>query len=216
MTTPEKSPTEMTAKELEALLAEKKKAERQAKEKRQREYIKSRDIFIASIVAEMMDLSMQMTVLKKRALTVGNEMHDLLYEVFEREPKELKTFTIVNEANNKKLEIQSADRQMLDESADVAIAEIKDILREKFAARNKTVYNMLDAVMMKNNKGDYDERLVAKLRKWESEINDERFSDALDLLSKAYYITGTSMYVRGYVKNERNQWQLVNMQFSSI
>ena len=216
MESTQKNPVEMTASELEALLAEKKKTERQAKEKRQREYIKGRDLFISSIVTEMIELSAQMAELKKRALTIGNEKHDLLYEVFEKEPKELKKFTIVNEADDQKLEIQSADRQMLDESAEVAIAEIKEILREKFAARNKTVYNMLDAVMMKNNKGDYDERLVAKLRKWESDVNDQRFSDALDLLSQAYYITGTSMYVRAYVKNKRNGWELINMQFSSI
>lgn len=211
-----KSPVEMTAAELEELLAEKKQAERLAKAKKERDYIKYRDNFVMAAISEMADISSQMQQLKQRLLKVGNETHDLMYEIFDKEPKEMKSFTLVTEDQAFKLEIQRAEVQQLNETAEVAISEIKDLLREKFANRNKTMYGMFETVLMKNNKGDYDPRLVAKLRKFESDVNDERFSKALDTLSDAHYVAETSMYVRGYIRSKEGKYEVIPMQFSSI
>jgi hypothetical protein len=79
------------------------------------------------------------------------------------------------------------------------------------------MYKIIDDILMKNNKGDYDERLVAKLRSHEDDINDPEFSKALDDLAKAYYTFDTATYVRGYVKNlDTNKWEQIPMQFSSL
>ena len=216
METVTKSAIEMTASELEQLLAEKKKSERLEKAKKERKYIQYRDTFVKTAIAEMADISAQMRELKARLIKVGNETHDLMYEIFDKEAKDMKSFTLVTEDQDFKLEIQRAEIQQLNETAEVAINEIKDLLREKFANRNKTMYGMFETVLMKNNKGDYDPRLVAKLRKFEADVNDDRFSKALDTLSDAYYVAETSMYVRGYARTKEGKYEVIPMQFSAI
>lgn len=211
------NPVEMSTAELKALLATKEKAERAAQMKRKREYIGTRDAFLKRVISEMSDISFQLKELKQFSVKKGNELHDLLYEVYEKEPKDLKSFSLDSECGTYRVTIDSAERQAMDETADVAIGAIKDILRNKFASRNKTMYNIIDGILIKNNKGDYDERLIAKLRKFETDINDVEFSKELDNLSRAFYTYDTSIYVRGYVKNsETNKWEAIPMQFSSL
>lgn len=208
---------ELDENQLQQLLEHKKKVRKQELERKQRDYGKKRDEFIRLNVAIAQDLAKQLKDLKEEVITRGNDLHDTMYEVFERDPKDLKTFSLITDDGKFKLELDSVERQQLNETAEVHIAAIKEVLQDKFAARNKVMYNIINDILIKNKAGDYDERLVARLRKHESDIDDQRFSDALDGLAKAYYVTGTSTYARFYQKDEEsNGWKHINIQFSSL
>jgi len=207
---------QMSAAELKQLAAAKEKEERARLDAKKKQYTAKRDNFILATVTEMCQLSETLHSLKKKTLTEGNDLHDQMYEIFEKEPKELKRFSLITEDSNHKLEIEKSEVQALNETAEVAITEIRDILRDKFANRNKAMYGVIDSLLSKNRKGDYDPRMVAKLRKHESDVNDERFSKALDTLSAAYYVSDTAMYVRAYKKDQRGKYQPINIQFSSL
>lgn len=213
----EKDPNTMTAAELKALLAEKEKEERAEQERKQAAYNRHKDEFIKLMIVQAVAANEQLSTFKKEVVTRGNELHDLMFEVFAKEPKELNKFSLINTDGTFKVEIDRAAKQNLDETAEVHIATIKQVFKDKFEIRNKTWFNILETILMKNGKGDYDERLVAKLRKYEEDINDPRFSEALDGLAKAYYVSDTATYARFYRKNEEtNKWESINVQFSSL
>lgn len=209
--------SKLSTSELEKLLADKRKEEQKLQDAKKREYEHRRDSFIHLCISQASALHDELRKFKRTCVETGNELHDLMYEVYQKEPKELKTFSLISSDGKYKVEIDRAERQNLDETAEVHIDAIKEVLREKFASRNKTMYNIINDILIKNNAGDYDERLVAKLRKHETDINDKRFSDALDGLAKSYYVSGTSTYARFYSKSEdTNAWQHINIQFSSL
>lgn len=209
--------TKVSVEELEKVLNQRKQEEKEATEKAQKNYKKKVDAFVKTKVAQMADLSAKMKALKMEILQRGNDLHEEMYEVYGKQPKELKEFSLISEDGMHKLTLQRTERQALDETAEVAISIIKEVFKAKFEARNKGMYEIIDGLLMKNQKGDYDERLVAKLRKYESTVDDKEFSNALDELSKAYYTCGTSTYARAYNKDAKNnKWVYVEMQFSSI
>jgi arsenate reductase-like glutaredoxin family protein len=211
------NPAEMTAEQLRELLAQKEQEETKARKEREKAYKKSRDEFVKLTVVSMMNISNEMALLKREVVERGNKLHSDMYEIFGKTEKELKSFSIITECGQFKITIERQDRMALDETAEVAVSTIKEVFREKFAKRSKTMFRVLEEILMKNKKGDYDERLVAKLRKHEDELQDPRFSEALDQLAKAYQVTSTATYVRAYKFNEKtNGWDDIPMQWSNM
>lgn len=199
------------------LLKERQKRERAAAKEKRRQYDLLRDDYLDTVFGRMAELSELLREFKGHSVKLGLELHAKMYEAYGREPKEgIDNYTLTNTDGDKKVVIERQYRCEYDETAEVAIAEIKDVLRAKFAARNKAVYDMLERVLLRNNKGDYDERLVAKLRAEESAVNDQRFSAALDMLAKAYKPKGSQTYIRAYRKDATGKWIEVTMNWSRM
>lgn len=212
-----KSIEEMSPEELEAILKEKKKAQRAAQSKRERDYERKKDNFVLSTVQQFQSIQEMLRNTKHEVVSRGNALFDELHEIYERDKKDIKQFSLVSADGLHKVVIERAERQGFNEKAEIAIDKIKDILRNKFAARNQVMYRVIDGILMKNKKGDYDERLVSKLRKFEPEIDDPKFSEALDLLSQSFVLTGTALYVRAYHKRDLDgKWEDITVQFSSL
>jgi hypothetical protein len=209
--------TEMTSQELEAFLAQKKKAEKAEQRRKEREYEAEKNAFVEEAVKKAQSFHNSLTNFKQYLLGEGNALHQQMYQVYNKEPKSLKTFTLQNEAGTMKLELQSADKQGFDETAEVAIKQIKDILEKKFSARNKAMYQIIDDILSTNAAGDYDPKLVNRLRKHEDKVDDPAFSEALDILGNSYKVEGTAMYCRFYVRTSPEQpWKLISLQFSAL
>lgn len=209
--------SQLSAAELEQLLAEKKKEERAKQLKSENDYKKERDEFVQTTVALFVDMSIKLKELKTDVLDRANLLHKRMYEVFEKEEKPLKQFSLITECGNYKLVVECSERATLDETGEVAIETIKEVFKRKFENRNKSMYNIIETILMKNNKGDYDERLIHKLRKHEPDINDPDFTKALEQLSKAYRTQQSATYCRAYKLNlSNNKWEDIPMQFSSL
>lgn len=207
----------LTEEQLRQLLEAKKNPEKVAQRKREKAYNEKRDMFIKLMCGTAVELSGMLKELKTEVVVRGNELHDLMYEVFGKDPKELETFSLITTDGQLKVEISRAAIMSLNETAEVHIKTVQDVFRDKFAKTNKTYWNMLETLLMRNEKGDYDPKMVVKLRKHAGTISDPRFDAAIDGLAKATYETGTSTYARFYKKDaETNGWVNIPMQFSSI
>jgi hypothetical protein len=209
--------SKLNSQQIEVLLKNKKNEERQAQGKKERIYEAKKDQFIRLGIGTMLELSERMIELKKEVLTRGNDLHDEMYEIYGKEPKELNQFSLDSKDGKYRLTVERAERQALDEKAIVHIQTIKEVLFKRFADRNKLMYGIINDLLVKNNKGEYDERMVAKLRAREHEVNDADFSNALDELAKCYYTYGSSTYARGYKLDEQSKkWVAIPMQFSAM
>ena len=78
---------EMTAQELKALLAEKEKAERAEKQRKQTQYEKERNHFVEEAVKQAQSFHNQLTAFKLFLLGDGNALHKKMYEVYDKEQK---------------------------------------------------------------------------------------------------------------------------------
>lgn len=207
----------MSAAELKAALKKKQADEKAAKANAKKGYDQLRDSYIETVFSKMEELSAQLRDFKGESVKLGIELHTKMYQTLGREPKDgIDSYTLTSADGLRRVSIERQWRCEYDETSTVAIDTIKAVLRDKFEGRNKSMYRIIDDILSKNGTGDYDERLVARLRKHEEAVDDKRFSEALDILAKAYKPTTSQMYIRAYRREPGGKWRDVVMNWSAM
>lgn len=210
----------MSAADLKAALKKKLADEKASAERARKEYDKMRDSFLETTFSKMYELSLAQAEFKSEAVKLGLEVHDKMYEAYGREKREgIDHYSLVSSDGLRRVTIERKHICEYDETVEVGIQLVRDVLRDKFAERSKKAYRMLEGALMKNKKGDYDETMVAKLRKHAEEVdNDPRFIEALDIISRAYRPTGsTQLYLRAHRKESSDgRWIDIPMNWSSM
>ncbi|MBP7319115.1 MAG: DUF3164 family protein [Flavobacterium sp.] len=206
--------TEMSASEIEAFLKQKKAAENQQQQNRKKAYETDKENFLKEVLSRFTDARGILETLKNETITHSENFNALKYQLEDKAVKEAKSFELKND--NVKIVVENQDKFDFNDSAIVHINAIKDIFRAKFEGRNKGFYNLLDSILMKNSKGDYDAKLLNKARREAKELGDDALMEEFDKLNDCLVVVGTAKYVRVYTKDDKNRWKDVSLNFSSI
>lgn len=206
--------SEYTAAELMELAKQKGAAEQDKQIKRKKAYDTDKENFLKEVLNRFTDARAILETLKNETITHSENFNALKYQLEDKAVKEAKSFELKND--NVKIVVENQDKFDFNDTAIVHINAIKDIFREKFEARNKGFYNLLDSILMKNSKGEYDAKLLNKARRQAKELGDEALMEEFDKLNDCLEVVGTSKYVRVYTKDEKNRWKDVSLSFSSL
>lgn len=206
--------TEMSASEIEAFLKQKKAAENQQQQNRKKAYETDKENFLKEVLSRFTDARGILETLKNETITHSENFNALKYQLEDKAVKEAKSFELKND--NVKIVVENQDKFDFNDSAIVHINAIKDIFRAKFEGRNKGFYNLLDSILMKNSKGDYDAKLLNKARREAKELGDDALMEEFDKLNDCLVVVGAAKYVRVYTKDDKNRWKDVSLNFSSI
>lgn len=207
--------SQLSAEELEKELALR-KANAKKEEKGARDlFVKDKQDFTYHTASKFKSLQEELTEVKNYTIREANKLFERMYAINNRQPKEIKSFSLKNEEDTIKVTVDRQERFEFTEEATVHIGEIKEIFREKFAKRNKGLYNLLDGLLIKS-KGDYDPKLLAKARKQVRELGDSNLIIAFDKLEDCQRVVGSSLYCRLYVRDENKKWKDISLQFSSL
>jgi hypothetical protein len=217
METTEKKPiSEYTKAELKQHLQELETLEKVEQEAKVKAYEDDKDAFLRSTLNTFLESAKALVALKEICLKEGLSLNERMYRVYDREPKEQKNISLISEDGQKKLEVAYQDKIVLDDSALVGIDMIHEVMEEKYANRNKAMYRAMQILLSRNGKGDYDPKMVIKLKAMSDDIKDERFDKGLKIISDAWRIGGTGTYVRMYQKESDNKWENISLQFSNM
>lgn len=211
-----KSLDEMTERELEQELHRRKKEREKQKAKEKQTFEKEKDEFIEFTVNKFQVFHEKLKEIKGYSIEMASHLYKKMYELNGKEPKEPNQFSLMNAEGDKKIVVERQEHIKFTEESKVAIDGIKEFFRKKFAARSKMVYDILDKVLMKNTKGEYDPKLLTKLRKQVNEINDPELTENFELLESCQQVVGSSIYVRAYQKDDKGKWQDIVLQFSAL
>lgn len=210
--------TKLSAAQLVKLARDAAKKEKAEKSEARKKYDALRDDYLEKVFIRMADLSKRMKELKANSVRLGIELHAKMYEAYGREIKEgIDNYTLTSGDGLRKVLIERSHVCAYDESVEVGIGLIRDVLRDKFGARSKEAYRTIEALMVKNRAGDYDENMVAKLRSIaDTYSGDDRFTKGLDIIAKSYKPYRSQMYMRAYQKDEVGKWKEVVMNWSAM
>lgn len=208
-----RSITEMSAQEIEIYLKQRKGEEQQQAGYRKKEYTANKDNFLKELTASYLKFQAELTALKSDAILQAENFNFLKYDLEGKPVKEAKSFELKNDAFKVVVEIQ--ERFDFTDEAIVHINAIKDIFRQKFETRNKGFYNLLDGILMKNGKGDYDVKLLTRARRQVRELGDDALIGEFDKLTDCQIISGSVKYIRVYIR-ANNKWKDVSLNFSSL
>lgn len=206
----------MSSKEIEALLKDKKEKEQKERAAQRSEHEADKNAFLQHSASKFLQLQSELKELKEYSIAQANELYERMFIMEGEEPKETKSFSLKNADDTIKVTVDRQERFEFTDEAIVHINAIKEIFKTKFAPRNKGLYNILDGLLIKGSQGEYDPKLLAKARRQVRELGDEKLMDQFDKLDDCQRVRGTSLYCRLYVKDERQKWKDVSLQFSSL
>lgn len=209
-----KPASEMTVDELLAL-ADTKRAEIEKEAvKAKNKYLVDKTDYLQEIANRRFEIQQKMIELKQYEVENAEKFNVLKYELDGKTVKEAKSFELKSETIKQVIENQ--DRFDFTDEAIVHIDAIKEIFKEKFEGRNKGMYDLLDTILMRNTKGDYDAKLLTKARAQVKKLGDQRLIDEFEKLTDCLQVVGTVKYSRVYVKNEKGSWSDISLNFSSL
>lgn len=210
-----KPASEMSVDELLALANQKQEAELKQAKQRKDAYFADKNNFLNDVVSKYQEVQDILKSLKKEAITHAENFNRLMYEIENKAVKDAKSFKLENETV--RLMVEEKELFSFTDEAIVHINSIRDIFRKKFEGRNKAFYNLLDGVLMKNSKGEYDPKLLTKARRQVKEIGDEELISEFDKLTDCQKVVGSAKYIRVYTKDaETKKWNDITLNFSSL
>ncbi len=206
--------SEYTAAELKEYLKQKEAADQEKQIKRKKAYETDKENFLNEVSTKFKELQTILSDVKNDTISHSENFNALKYQLEDKAVKEAKSFELKND--NVKIVVENQDKFDFNDTAIVHINAIKDIFRAKFEGRNKGFYNLLDSILMKNSKGDYDAKLLNKARREAKELGDDALMEEFDKLNDCLVVVGTAKYVRVYTKDDKNRWKDVSLSFSSL
>lgn len=206
----------LSEEQLTAALAAKQQAKKEKEAAERKAYEEDNDAFIEVTFRKFQQLQNELRELKEYTIKEANKLYNRMYAINGKEPSDTKTFSRVNQSQTVKITVERQEKMKFTEEAQVHINTIKEIFKSKFESRNKGMYSILDGLLIKNSKGEYDPKLLAKARRQVRELGDEKLIEAFDKLDECQVVEGTSMYCRAYIKAEKGSWQDVSLNFSSL
>lgn len=208
--------SKLSKDELAAELKRRDAAEKKAIEDRRSQYQQNKNNYVKKMATQFLSLNESLRELKHEAITQANHFYNRMYEMNGQCPKPTKSFTLKNDEDTLKITVDRQERFEFTEEAQVHINAIKDIFKEKFAARNKGLYNLLDGLLIKGSKGEYDPKLLAKAKRQVRELGDDKLIEEFDKLDTCQRVSATSSYCRLYARNEDGKYEDISLQFSSL
>lgn len=204
---------EMTPDEIRAYLDQQEQDKKAEEVKRKKQAEADKKAFLRETFSKFSDLRTLLAALKTEAIEGAEKHNALKYELEGKKPKEAKSFELKDE--HIRIVVETQERFDFTDQAIVHISAIKDIFRAKFEERNKGLYNLLDGILMKNSKGEYDAKLLTKARNQAAKLGDEALIAEFDKLTDCQTVTGTAKYIRVYERVD-NKWKDISLNFSSL
>lgn len=206
----------LTADQLKAELKRRELEESQKANEKKRSYEKDNEDFIFHTVSKAKQLHSEMTEFKNSTIKGANELYIRMFQIEDKEPKEVKTFSRINKAGNMKVVVDMQERFAFTDEAEVHLNTIQQIFKDKFEERNKGFYKLFESIMMRNKQGEFDPKLLAKARSEVRLLGNEELILEFDKLDECQRVIGSSLYCRFYQKDDKNKWQDVSLNFSSL
>jgi len=123
-------------------------------------------------------------------------------------------FTIIHSNQLSKVQTVEAEQFQFDERGTLAAKKVKSWLAGLVKNEgNKIIYELVSEIIQtKDNK--LDPKQINKLYKYESEIQDADFQEAIKLFKESYHSIGIKSYMRIYSRPDANAaWQHIDVKF---
>ncbi|RQO37925.1 hypothetical protein DBR39_13635 [Chryseobacterium sp. KBW03] len=200
----------LTTEELEAELNKRKNKEASDRENKRREYESLKQSVINELGPSAEKLSWELTKFKKKAFSDMGTLFDLLKEYSKRHQDSRGNFQI--ESENYRIQFKRQGKGNFDERSHQAEKHIIDFLTSKYQGDLDTKDLIMSLLERKN--GALDIQLVQKLYSMEGRFTDENWTEGIRLLKESYSFNLSKDYVSFFTKNERNEWEGINLNFS--
>lgn len=208
---------ELTVQELEAMLAEKKKQEKEAKRAMREAYEAERDQMVKYLIGRAAELNEAMSTFKQEAIEKLEAFRETAKEYGDIRSHSKGGFSLRSTDQSLMISYDRNTKSEYDERADMAEQLLKEFLEAKVKTRDKKAYRTVTALLTRNNKtGQFNPVSINSLLAIEDNYDDERWVKAMNLFKESYTNIFISMSVSFYKKNAQDKDELIPLTFASI
>jgi hypothetical protein len=216
-----------TAQQIREMLAKMSPEERaiatgaDLKRLKREEYEGKRDDMVKHLVKEGLAFSQMMSNMKNDFLQRLEIFTTAAQEYAELSGKAYKgNMTLYSKDKLMKVEYAINESYSYDERSLQAEALIKECMQSlvREDENTKVLYDLVSSLMERTGKtGKMDPRQVSKLYKYEDEIQDSRFKQAIGLFKEAYQFISSKAYLRIYTRQDHKaKWEQLPLDFASV
>lgn len=208
---------DLSTQELEALLAEKKKKDRESREAKKQEYEKNRDSFVTSAITKASVLHQAIADFKSTVHDQMNEQQAHLEEYGGIRKGSKGGFSVCSSDGGSRIRRIRATEPSWDERSTKAISLIQDFLADTVKKKDKNLYDILISFIARNANGDLEYNKVMNLLQHEDKYKDPRWIEGLKLIRESYSVHLKAYNYQFQVKDENTgKWTTLDLNFSSL
>jgi hypothetical protein len=206
----------LSTKEIEALLAKRKSSEASKLEKEKQQYEANRDETIFKIINTAETLFKELGEFKTFC-HIEMENQAVKLEGYGKIRSNSKGgFSITNADDTMRVTRRRDTEPVWDERAGKGVELMKEFLGDAIKKRDVKLYEILIGFLERNDKGDLEYARVMELYKHEDKFQDDRWKEGLRLIKE-----GFSNHLKGFgyefkTKAADGKWQTLLLNFSSI
>lgn len=207
---------EISAEQLEQILAERKEKKRLENLAKKDAYERDRNSLVVSLISEAVDICTVLSEFKHHAMNKLNEWMNKMKEYGEAK-EEQQNFQLLSADGTLKVVFTTNITKGFDERAKNAEEKLKEYLEKKVKKRDKDSYKLIMSLLERNSvTGELDISNINRLYKMEEEINDPIFSESMNKFRESYTEHSSKKYARFLKKGENNQWQAIVLDFAAL
>lgn len=208
---------ELSVEELEVMLAERKKQQKEAQRQARETYEADRDQLVRYLIGRAEELNRAMANFKEEAIEKLEAFRVKANEYGEIRSNSKGGFSLRSTDQALMVSYDRNTKSEYDERANMAETLLKDFLEAKVKSRDKKAYRTVTALLTRNSKtGQFNPVSINSLLAIEDNYDDERWINAMKMFRESYNNVAISMSVSFYKKNQQDKDQLIPLTFASI
>ena len=209
---------DMTADQLEQLLEQKRAEERQAADKRRRDYEETRADFVKRMAAETRNITGRVREFYDLVVAETDAFRKIMQEYGATRRDDQLGYSV--QEGDFRLEVKCNRVKCFDERPDVAAARLIDFLKAWIGGREKgaddPMYQLAMTLLERNRKGDLDYKSISKLYDLEAQFGDPEYSQIMQLFKESNVVNGTAINFYFHQRDERGVWHRIEPSFNRM
>lgn len=207
----------LSTKDLEKLLKERKKEEAAKREKDKEAYEASKKSMVKKNVMIATKLHHELNEFREKLQLEMEAAVEKLEEYGEIRSNSKGGFTIKDEDSGISISRIRKVTPAWDERADKAEELLVDFFGDTIKKKDAKLASILMSYLQKNNEGKLRYSSVMKLMQHEDKYDDTRWLEAIRLLRESYTTGLTKYYYEFKINNEKTgEWETLNLNFNSL
>lgn len=205
-------PTQLTDEQFAAEMKRREEIKQKEAEKQLKAYESLKTDGVITLCNIAKGINSDLKDFKIQAFEVMTTLYEMLKEYSSRHADGKGNFKL--EVENFRVTYRRQGKPTFDERADQAEKHIIDFVNNKFANDEDTKDLIMS--LLERKKGDLDINLIQKLYAMENRFADDNWKKGIALLKESYKYSHSKDYISFEERNEKGEWQNINLQFSNI
>lgn len=202
----------MTAEELKDYEAYKKAQAAKAAKKQRKEnletYTKMVDEQVSITIPELQSLAEQLSLVKSAIFENFQSLLDMKKDVLKMTSNGQRSHTFTSSDGKMRIELGVYQLDNYLDTVNDGIAMVKEYITSLAESdETRALVDMVLKLLSKDQKGNLKASRVLQLRQIAEEVNNERFTEGVEIIMNSYAPTPSKTFIRAFVKDDKGEWK---------